>query len=128
MNVISEALHQEVSVNSYTRIQYQHLREWYESGVDTEVTYLNIKSLEGSTPYEYLIYSPKISRRNDGRLRDGDLKKYRHIEHGGWWCSGVDPLDDYNPMMWGCFKPDKPRRDRNKLTVRSFLGRVVRLR
>jgi hypothetical protein len=62
-----------------------------------------------------LIYSPKISRRNDGRLRDGDLRKYRHIEHGGWWCNGIDPLDDYNPMMWGCFKPDRPRRDRNKI-------------
>ncbi|WP_245912486.1 hypothetical protein [Brunnivagina elsteri] len=71
---------------SYTQIEFQHLREWHESGVDTEITHLNVKSLEGRTPYEYLIYSPKISRRNDGRLRDGDLTKYRHIEHGGWWC------------------------------------------
>ncbi|MEA5573476.1 plasmid replication protein, CyRepA1 family [Calothrix sp. UHCC 0171] len=115
MNAISEVLHQELSANLYTQIEFQHLREWYESGVDQEIIHLNVKSLEGTTPYEYLIYSPKISRRNDGRLRDGDLKKYRHIEHGGWWCSGVDPLDDYNPMMWGCFKPDKPRRDRTKI-------------
>jgi hypothetical protein len=100
---------------SYTQIEFQHLREWHESGVEIEITHLNVKSLEGRTPYEYLIYSPKISRRNDGRLRDGDLRKYRHIEHGGWWCNGIDPLDDYNPMMWGCFKPDKPRRDRNKI-------------
>jgi hypothetical protein len=98
---------------SYT--ESQHFQEWLDSGVDQEIFYLNVKSLEGRTPYEYLIYSPKISRRNDGRLRDGDLAKYRHIEHGGWWCNGIDPLDDYNPMMWGCFKPDKPRRDRNKI-------------
>jgi hypothetical protein len=99
----------------YTNFQYHHWEEWLASGVDTEIITLNVKSLEGTTPYEYLIYSSKISRRNDGRLRDRDLKKYRHIEHGGWWCSGIDPLDEYNPMMWGCFKPDKPRRDTSKI-------------
>jgi Domain of unknown function (DUF3854) len=100
---------------SWTNFQPQHSQEWLSSGVDEEIINLNVKSLEGTTPYEYLIYSPKISRRNDGRLRDGDLRKYRHIEHGGWWCNGIDPLDDYNPMMLGCFKPDRPRRDRNKI-------------
>ncbi|BAZ37489.1 hypothetical protein NIES4101_34120 [Calothrix sp. NIES-4101] len=99
----------------YTNFQDHHWEEWIASGVDREIITLNVKSLEGTTPYEYLIYSPKISRRNDGRLRDRDLKKYRHIEHGGWWCSGIDPLDEYNPMMWGCFKPDKPRRDPSKI-------------
>ncbi|MHC5741539.1 MAG: plasmid replication protein, CyRepA1 family [Nostoc sp.] len=62
-----------------------------------------------------MLYSPKISRRNDGRLRDRDLKKYQHIELGGWWCSGIDPLNNYVSMMWGCFKPDHPRRDRQKI-------------
>jgi hypothetical protein len=95
--------------------QRQHLQEWLESGVDKEIFFINVISLSGTTPYEYLLYSPKISRRNDGRLRDGDLKKYRHIEYGGWWCNGVDPLDDYNLMMWGCFKPNKPRRNRDKI-------------
>jgi len=28
---------------------------------------------------------------------------------GGWWCSGLDPLADWAPMGWGCFKPDAPR-------------------
>ncbi|BAZ37644.1 hypothetical protein NIES4101_35670 [Calothrix sp. NIES-4101] len=97
-----------------TNFQDHHWEEWLASGVDREIITLNVKSLEGTTPYEYLIYSPKISRRNDGRLRDRDLKKYCHIEHGGWWCSGIDPLDEYNLMMWGCFKPDKPRRDPSK--------------
>jgi hypothetical protein len=54
----------------YTNFQYHHWEEWLASGVDTEIITLNVKSLEGTTPYEYLIYSPKISRRNDGRLRD----------------------------------------------------------
>jgi Domain of unknown function (DUF3854) len=100
---------------SWTNFQPQHFQEWLESGIDGEIFALNVTSLSGTTPYEYLLYSSKISRRNDGRLRDGDLTKYRHIEYGGWWCNGIDPLDDYNSMMWGCFKPDRPRRDRNKI-------------
>ncbi|QFS51495.1 DUF3854 domain-containing protein [Nostoc sphaeroides] len=93
----------------------KHQQEWLNSCVDEEIIALNARSLYGTTPYEYLLYSPKISRRNDGRLRDRDLKKYQHIELGGWWCSGVDPLNDYIAMMWGCFKPDHPRRDRQKI-------------
>lgn len=93
----------------------KHQQEWLNSGVDEEIIALNVRSLYGTTPYEYLLYSPKISRRNDGRLRDRDLKKYQHIELGGWWCNGVDPLNNYALMMWGCFKPDHPRRDRQKI-------------
>ncbi len=96
-------------------LESNHLTEWLNSGVDEELIALNVQSLSGTLPYDYLLYSLKISRRNDGRLRDRDLKKYQHIEHGGWWCSGVDPLNDYQQMLWGCFKPDKPRRDPQKI-------------
>ncbi|MBD2535221.1 DUF3854 domain-containing protein [Nostoc flagelliforme FACHB-838] len=96
-------------------LEDQHLTEWLNSKVDEEIIALNVHSLSGSLPYEYLLYSPKISRRNDGRLRDRDLKKYQHIELGGWWCNGVDPLNNYAQMMWGCFKPDHRRRDRQKI-------------
>ncbi|HEY9799440.1 MAG TPA: DUF3854 domain-containing protein [Leptolyngbyaceae cyanobacterium] len=95
-------------------LEPHHLQEWLDSGVDEELIALNVRSLCGTTPHEYLLYSDKISRRNDGRLRDGDLRKYQHIEKGGWWCDGVDPLNDYILMIWGCFKPDKPRRDPQK--------------
>ncbi len=100
---------------SKTDSQAKHLQEWLSSGVDEEIIALNVRSLDSNVPYEYLLYSPKISRRNDGRLRDRDLKKYQHIEHGGWWCSGVDPLNNYVLMLWGCFKPDFPRRDHQKI-------------
>ena len=53
--------------------QAKHLTEWLNSGVDEEIYHLNVRSLSGTLPYEYLLYSPKISRRNDGRLRDRDL-------------------------------------------------------
>lgn len=52
--------------------QALHLQEWRGSGIDEEIIALNMRSLSGTLPYEYLLYSPKISRRNDGRLRDRD--------------------------------------------------------
>lgn len=96
-------------------IDFTDWQEWLDSGVDPEIISLNVKSLDGNTPYDYLLYGDNIPRRNDGRIRDNVLKKYRHTEYGGWWCSGVDPLDHYKLMMWGCFKPNKPRRDWEKI-------------
>ncbi|MGM3309793.1 plasmid replication protein, CyRepA1 family [Anabaena sp. WFMT] len=100
---------------STPEIDPAHRDEWLESAIDPEIIGLNLRSLWGLTPYEYLLYSSQISRRNDGRLRDGDLRKYRHIEHGGWWCNGVDPLNNYEQMLWGCLKPNQPRRDKQKI-------------
>lgn len=95
-------------------IEPAHLEEWLNSTVDQKIISLNVESLTGEIVYEYLLYSTKISRRNDGRLRDRDLNKYLHTQKGGWWCSGIDPLNDYQPMIWGCFKPDFPRKNPEK--------------
>jgi Domain of unknown function (DUF3854) len=87
----------------------QHEQEWLDSKVDPGIIKLNVQSLSLTTPYEYLLYGlPDSERRNDGRLRDYWLKKYQHVESGGWWCSGVDvlTLDD---SLWGGFKPNCPR-------------------
>lgn len=92
-------------------IKAEHWQEWVtKSGIAPEIAALNLKSLEGTRPYDYLFYSDKIQRLNTGRLPGGILNKYRHIEAGGWWASGVDLLtrDD---SLWGCFKPDRPRDD-----------------
>ena len=102
-------------INRPDYIESPHWNEWLASAVDPEIIVLNLVSLSNNLPYDYLLYSDRISRRNDGRLRDHLLQKYRHIEHGGWWCSGVDPLDNCNPMLWACFKPDIPRRDSQKI-------------
>lgn len=91
-----------------------HLREWKASGVDEEVTKLNVVSLQGTSPSEYLLYSDSIPRRNDGRISEGFLQRYAHTDAGGWWCSGIDVLSGEEDI-WGCFKPDRPRSDRDKI-------------
>jgi len=91
-----------------------YLKEWADSGVDEELTRLNVVATDGTAAYDCLFYSSALSRRNDGRLRTSMLRRYQHIEAGGWWCSGVDVLAG-EPDLWGCFKPDRPRtNDRGK--------------
>lgn len=104
-----------ITLSLQDNISADHLQEWLDSSIDQEIAKLNIISLSDEEPYEYLLYSDSVPRRNGGRIRDFVLKKYRHIEAGGWWCNGIDPLDNYKPMTWGCFKPDRPRRDPEKI-------------
>lgn len=89
----------------------KHRAEWIQdSAINPELSALNMVSLEGDAPYERLFYSDSIKRLNSGRLPAWILKKYSHIEQGGWWASGIDPLTGEDEL-WGCFKPDKPRID-----------------
>lgn len=91
-----------------------HLREWKASGVNEELTNLNVVSLKGTSPAEYLLYSNSIPRRNDGRISEGFLQRYAHTDSGGWWCSGIDILSGEEDI-WGCFKPKSPRNHSNRI-------------
>ncbi|CAD5988387.1 putative protein SYNPCC7002_B0001 (plasmid) [Planktothrix tepida] len=82
-------------------IKESHFSEWRASGVHQDLIGLNVVSLEGYQPAEYLLYSPQLKRLNTGRLNSSTLHNYQHLEAGGWYCQGLD--------NWGCFKPDQPR-------------------
>uniref|UniRef100_UPI000D3F912F DUF3854 domain-containing protein n=1 Tax=Chlorogloea sp. CCALA 695 TaxID=2107693 RepID=UPI000D3F912F len=58
-----------------------------------------------------------------GQLTTGMLKRYAHIDAGGWWCnSGVNALSFSNldtgnkpqEKIWGCYKPNEPRSNPDK--------------
>lgn len=100
-------------------IQDLHQQEWLNSKIAPDLIALNLQSLTGTNPYEYLFYGlPYSERRNDGRIRDKWLNRYRHIEDGGWWCSGIDLLKG-GDSQWGCFKPNQPRYDsHNRKTIK----------
>lgn len=67
------------------------------------------KQLSPSSCWEFLLYGlGDDDRRNDGRLRDKYLRQYSHLDHGGWWCAGLDILT-FKPSLWGCLKPNSPR-------------------
>ncbi|MCF3577825.1 hypothetical protein, partial [Planktothrix agardhii] len=45
-----------------------HFLEWRDSGVHQNIIGLNVLSLEGYQPAEYLLYSPQLKRLNSGRV------------------------------------------------------------
>ena len=86
----------------------KHFQEWVNSAVEPDIVNLNVISLSQFEPYDRLLYAlPDKERRNDGRIRDKWLRRYAHVEHGGWWCNGVDVLTGED-AIWGQFKPDLP--------------------
>lgn len=86
------------------------IAEWRESTVDDSLTLANVT--DKANPWDLLMYSDRLPRTNIGRLSLGFLRKYRPLDNGGWWVSGVDPLTGED-RLWGQFKPITPRRDRN---------------
>ena len=88
------------------KVRPQHWQEWVNSGIAPEIIEANLKSLDNA--YGWLLYGDQLPRRNDGRLSQGILTQYRHLEQGGWYCSGLDAIT-LEDSQWGCFKPDQPR-------------------
>ncbi|MEM1395526.1 MAG: plasmid replication protein, CyRepA1 family, partial [Cyanobacteria bacterium P01_H01_bin.150] len=88
----------------------EHLEELVNSsGIDLHLVKLNFRSLEDKNAYDYLFISELIPRTNTGIVRSSWLERYAHVNAGGWWCSGVDVLNNWHMMEWGCFKPNQPR-------------------
>ncbi|MBW4677894.1 MAG: DUF3854 domain-containing protein [Desmonostoc geniculatum HA4340-LM1] len=97
----------------------QHLEEVVKSsGIDLHLVQLNFRSLQGVTAYEYLLISQLLPRTNTGMLKSSWLQRYAHITEGGWWCSGLDPLNNWQIMEWGCFKPNQPRQNNNGKSIK----------
>ncbi|ABA21394.1 conserved hypothetical protein [Trichormus variabilis ATCC 29413] len=97
----------------------QHLEELVkDSGIELHLTQLNFKSLQGVSAYEHLLISEHLPRTNTGMVKSGWLHLYSHVTAGGWWCSGLDPLNNWQGMEWGCFKPNQPRTNQNGKSIK----------
>ncbi|PSB24310.1 AAA family ATPase, partial [Chlorogloea sp. CCALA 695] len=80
-----------------SHIEVKHWQELIkDSAIHPDIAAANFRSLQmGSIEqeheaWEYLMYSDKLERTNIGQLTTGMLKRYAHIDAGGWWCnSGV---------------------------------------
>ncbi len=117
------------SAEAPPHIEANHWQELVESSaIHPKIASLNFRSLEmGSIEqehesWEYLMYSDKLERTNIGQLTSGMLKRYAHIDAGGWWCdSGVNATSfssletgKPNEKRWGCYKPNEPRSSPDK--------------
>ncbi|WP_017658431.1 plasmid replication protein, CyRepA1 family [Baaleninema simplex] len=107
-------------------IDTAHWRELTEgSAIDPAIARSNWRSVGGSKAWELVMAATATQpggkhRRNDGRLRDWILKKYAHLDDGGLWCNGLDPLDDWQPMEWGQLKPRSPRQSLDNGKVKNI--------
>ena len=88
----------------------KHFCEWRQSQVDPSIISLNVVSLRGNEAADALLYADSLPRRNDGRLVNAYLKRYDHLQHGGWWCSSVDLRNPKGGTRspWGGLKPNVP--------------------
>ncbi|MBN3878455.1 MobF family relaxase [Nostoc sp. JL23] len=105
-------------------IETKHWQEFESSVIHPEIAALNFESLQFNyaggehEAWERLMVSEKLNRTNTGRLTDGFIRAYSHLDAGGWWCdAGVDarsfadltPGDKPLSKRWGCYKPNTPR-------------------
>jgi hypothetical protein len=95
--------------NNLTPNEYQELA--IDSAIHPALIAANFKHIAGATVYDYLFITKDLPRTNPGRISSGFLKRYQHAELGGWWVSGLDPKNNWEPMEWGRFKPTHPRID-----------------
>ncbi|MEL4896645.1 DUF3854 domain-containing protein, partial [Crocosphaera sp. Alani8] len=92
-----------------SNINEQHRNEWVKgSAVAPSIVYLNVRSLINTDTFDFLLYSEKISRRNDGRINNGTLKANAHLELGGWAVNAIDP-ETGEDLLWGQLKPNTPK-------------------
>ena len=113
-NLISEAQFP----NQLTSTEYQEFHQG--SRIHPDLIELNFFHLEGYTALDRLFISEQLKRINTGAISYSVLKRYRHIEAGGWWVSGVDVLNNYTDDLWGQFKPLQPRLSVDK-------GKIIRV-
>ena len=88
------------------------------SNIDRSLLALNFRSLQGNSAYDRLFISPQIPRNNSGQVVTSWMKRYSHCAKGGWWCAGLDPLNDWQAMEWGTFKPNLPAKNRDGKVIK----------
>jgi P4 family phage/plasmid primase-like protien len=85
----------------------KHITEWQKSGISDELIEINLISIQGNAVYEAVFDFTEPDRRNDGRLRDKDLKRYEDPAKGGWIFYTIDVATGQKSDFFQ-FKPDEP--------------------
>lgn len=115
----SAAIAASASVWQEANFKPEHRDEWLNSFVAQKTIERNVRSLEGEEALEALLGDrlatlPGHAQQYATKPVASLLERYTHVAEGGWWVSGLDPLNDWKPMAWGQFKPDQPRPNPDK--------------
>jgi hypothetical protein len=92
-----------------------HIKEWRASGVVEEIIQANVRYFEGEDARQILVEAAiaKIQRVESYITEPAKkiLERNENALDGGWFVSGLDPLNGWSRMEWGQFKPNRPRID-----------------
>jgi hypothetical protein len=105
-------------VEQTTLDRAHHIELVDASNIDRLLVALNFRSLRGNSAYDRLFISSQIPRNNSGQVVTSWMKRYSHCAKGGWWCAGLDPLNDWQAMEWGTFKPNSPAKNRDDKVIK----------
>jgi Domain of unknown function (DUF3854) len=104
------------------QVAVDHEAEWTSSRVDPVIVRLNVQTLvdQAVDPYSHEVVYPIADRLNWRVTRANQSARPLR----GWWVSGVDPLNEWQTMGWGRFKPDgdTPVVDRTKGKAAKYLS------
>jgi Domain of unknown function (DUF3854) len=88
------------------------------SNIDKALVALNFESLVANSACDRLFISQQIPRTNSGQVKPAWMRRYKHCLQGGWWCGGLDPLNNWQLMDWGTFKPDVPAKNKDGKVIK----------
>jgi hypothetical protein len=112
-----------ISSIDHPRLAADHEQEWLASGVDPAIVRLNVQTLHDTEvdPFTREVSYPIAEALNWKITRFG--QQARETVRG-WWVSGLDPLDQWQRMGWGRFKPDAdtPIFDKQKNKPAKYLS------
>ena len=101
--------------------------EMAQSAINPGITRLNVEWLDGDLPIERLCdhaiellaagKETAHSQQHYTKAVTNITNQYKHCIAGGWWAAGVDPLNNWEPMPWGCFKPTTSRLKMKEVSV-----------
>ncbi|WP_348229883.1 plasmid replication protein, CyRepA1 family [Trichocoleus desertorum] len=113
---------QKTQSGRFSQAAADHVQEWQESGVDLGIIALNVETLTDTATSSYADSLFPIAERLNWNITRFGQKPRSHLR--GWWVSGVDPLNRWQPMDWGRFKPDAatPVLDRAKGKPAKYLS------
>lgn len=103
-----------VEINSMNQgLVHAHYREWRKSRVHPKIIEMNVRSYCGQTALELMTETAIAGVQKVTSYITAPaqriLDKFAHVVDGGWWVSGLDPLNQWQRMEWGQFKPDRSR-------------------
>ena len=86
----------------------RHFQEWIDSCVDSNIITANVRSVHGEQAAEHM-FPGGLGDATGTFITSSQGRKVGTLLDGGWWVSGLDPLNNWERMNWGQLKPDTPR-------------------